>query len=388
MSIKEKFANLVQDQDNKLRFTLIKKGLNYFVLIEKLHSLYQWFGIFIEEFYEYDMSKIQDMEIDKAVIEIINLLSISNGVVDTFAGLNIIIEKIAGSKIDIGNVSFKKTRQSNKTHDDYFDIGSYNDLDYFKHIRAVFGQHPSNLSYGNGKRGFSSWPFVSNRIALNHFDSDYYVNVYFDLSLQGWGHKFHLYLNEIRNFVHNMIGSIDKMIDTIYDIVESYIVESCPGEIEGFHNLDISAKIKVLKDEIIKRYSFDDYHYLLHSVIEIENMSEFSKDNTLLVYDEEYEASIHTSLNEIHDVVSTCSNQDLNYYSIFYDSIMSTIGHHYYREKCSMYLLNDIRYSDIFGFVNRKIASKLKVGYSEKIGDFYFRLFVLFQRQMKVYDTD
>lgn len=388
MSVKEKFANLVQDQDNKLRFTLIKKGLNYFVLIEKLHSLNQWFGIFIQEFCEYDTSKIQDMQVDEAVIEIINLLSISNGIVDTFVGLNLIIEKIMGSRIDIGNVSFKKTRQSNKTHDDYFDIGSYNDIDYFKHIRAVFGQHPSNLSYGNGKRGFSSWPFVSNRIALNRYDSDYYVNVYFDLSLQGWGHKFHLYLNEVRNFVHNMILSIEKMIDTIYDIVESYIVESCPGEIEGFQYLDIYSKIKVLKDEIVKRYSFDNYHYLLQSVTELEYMSAYSKDKTLLDEAQEYEANIHISLNEIHDVVSTCSNQDLNYYSIFYDSIMSTIGHHYYREKCSMYILNDIRYWDIFGFVNREIASKLNVKYSDKFGDFYFRLFVLFQRQLKVYNQN
>jgi len=37
MSIKEKFGNHVQDQENKLRFTLIRKGLNYYVLV--LHSL-------------------------------------------------------------------------------------------------------------------------------------------------------------------------------------------------------------------------------------------------------------------------------------------------------------------------------------------------------------
>lgn len=388
MSVKEKFANLVQDHENKLRYTLIKKGLKYFVIIEKLHSLNHWFGIFLEEFNEYDIGKILEMEIDKAVIEIINFLSISNGIVDTFVGLNLIIEKITTLKIEIENVSFRKTRQSNNTHDDYFDIGRYNDLDYFKHIRAVYGQHPSNLSFSNGKRGFSSWPFISNRIALDCFESDYYVNVYFDLSLQGWGHKFHLYLNEVKSFIHNMINSIENMIDTIFGIVDSYIIESCPGEIEGFHNLEISTKIKVLKEEIVRRCSFDDYHYLLQSVIEIENMSEYSKDSIFLDEAKVYEDSINISLNEIHDVVSTCSNQDLNYYSMFYESIMSTIGHHYYREKCSMYILNDIRYWDIFGFVNSEIAKKLNVEYSEKFGDFYFRLYLLFQRKLKVYNQD
>lgn len=386
MNVKDKFTNLVLDQENKLRFTLIKKGMNYFVITEKLHSLNQWFGIFLEEFNEYDMGKISEMEIDKAVIEIINFLSISNGVVDTFVGLNLIIEKLTGSKVEIENISFRKTRQSNKTHDDYFDICRYNDLDYFKHIRAVFGQHPSNLSYSNGKRGFSSWPFISNHIALDRYESDYYVNVYFDLSLQGWGLKFHLYLNEVKSFIHNMIDSIENMIDTIFSIVDCYIIENCPGEIEGFHNLEISAKIKVLKEEIVRRYSFDDYHYLLQSVIEIENMSEYSKDSIFLDEAKVYEESINISLNEIHDVVSTCSNQDLNYYGMFYESIMSAIGHLYYREKCSMYILNDIRYWDIFGIVNSEIANKLNVEYSEKFGDFYFRLFVLFQRQLKVYN--
>ncbi|AUD64451.1 hypothetical protein BK011_01685 [Tenericutes bacterium MZ-XQ] len=190
----EKLSLLVQDEENKLRFTLIKKGLNYHIYIEKLHSLNQWINIFVKEFSKYNSKSILKGDIDEDSVLVMNYLSSCNGIVDTYIGLNKILNDMQDNKYELNTNAFIKSRKTNTEHDKFFGYQKLNDFQYFKHIRAVFGQHPSNLEYkenGESKRAFSSWPFHDS--ILQKSGCDLYTNVYFDLSRQGWGIRFHLF---------------------------------------------------------------------------------------------------------------------------------------------------------------------------------------------------
>jgi hypothetical protein len=382
----DKLSLLVQDEENRLRFTLIKKGLNYHIYIEKLHSLNQWINIFVKEFLKFNSKSILIGDIDEDSILVMNYLSSCNGVVDTYIGLNRILNDMQDDKYELNTNAFIKSRRTNAEHDKFFGYEKHNDFQYFKHIRAVFGQHPSNLEYnenGVSKRAFSSWPFHDS--ILQKSGCDLYTNVYFDLSRQGWGIRFHLFLDEVESFINQVLESIAKMINSISDIVDGYISDNCPGEIADFEKLSITAKIKELQSEICKRYSFDDYHYLLEATITLERILLHNPIASYETCNSKFVEDIVVSLNEIHSIVSTCGNEELFYFDKFYSNIMDSIGHHYYREKCAMYIVGDIRYMDIFQMVNKDISKILNVEASHNYGDFYYRLYLLNQRSTKVY---
>ena len=383
----EKLSLLIQDQENRLRFTLIKKRLNYHVYIEKLHSLNQWLNIFIKEFSKYDSKSILKGDVDEDSILVMNYISLCNGIVDTYTGINRILNDMQDNEYSLVTNSYKRSRKFNVEHDEFFGYTSHNDFQYFKHIRAVFGQHPSNLEYkenGENRRAFSSWPFHDS--VLQKTGCDLYTNVYFDLSRQGWGIRFHLFLDEVESFANQILTSINLMIDMMSSIVDGYIADNCPGEIVGFGSHSIKNKIKELSSEICKRYSFDNYHYLLDATITLERMFSHQKIEGYELETDKYLEDIIISLDEIHSIVSICGNEELFYYEKFYSKIMEAIGHHYYREKCAMYILGDIRYQDIFQMVNEQLSKALGITISTQYSDFYYRLYLLSQRNQKVYN--
>jgi hypothetical protein len=382
----EKLSLLVQDQDNKLRFTLIKKDLNYHVYIEKLHSINQWINIFLKEFLEYDSNSILKGDIDKDSILVMNYLSLCNGIVDSYMGLNRILNDMQNDNYTLVTNTFKKTRKYNLEHDKFFGYTKHNDFQYFKHIRAVFGQHPSNLDYkenGENKRAFSSWPFHDSM--LQKTGCDLYTNVYYDISRQGWGIRFHLFLKEVETFINQVLESINLMILRMGELVDGFISDNCPGIIFGFDAFIVEDKIKALSSEIYKRYSFDDYHYLLEATKTLERMFFHGNISGYEVETDKFIEDINISLDEIHSIVSMCGTGELFYYEKFYSDVMDSIGHHYFREKCAMYILGDIRYMDIFQTVNDQISKILKVSKSYSFGDFYYRLYLLQRLNKKAY---
>jgi hypothetical protein len=382
----EKLSLLVQDRENKLRFTLIKKGLNYHVYIEKLHSLNQWLSIFVKEFSKYNSKSILKGDIDGDSIMIINYLSLCNGIVDSHIGLNKILNDMQDDKYELNTNIFINSRKNNAEHDKFFGYKEYNDFQYFKHVRAVFGQHPSNLEYrqnGESKRAFSSWPFHDSILQKN--GCDLYTNIYLDLSRHGGGIRFNLFLDEIELFIVHVLESIKNMINSITIIVNAYILHNCPGVIPDFDKLTIPAKIQILQSEIGQRYSFDDYHYLLDATITLARIHSHNPVVGYEAYNDNITHDIDVSLNEIHSIVSTCDTKELFFFDEFYSNIMDSIGHHYYREKCAMYIIGDIRYMDIFLMVNKEISKILNTDASHGFGDFYYRLYLLSQIKTKVY---
>lgn len=377
--ISDKLGELVQDDYGRLRLVIDKKGFNYYVLSEKLVSLRMWFDIFYESFCSYDLNELRKLEINKETIELINYLSICNGIFDVSLGLSMIVDNVFMGYEYPSKSSFKNTRKYNEEHDTFFEIADKDDKLYFKHVRAIFGQHPSNLDYlKNGKpmRGFSSWTF-NNNTGLTNDISDIFSNIYYDLSEKGWGIKFHLFYDEIKEFTNDRIELIDNLIKCIKTETETYIESNCATKIEGFDNLSLLDKINTLKNEVRERYGYEDYHYLESSLSSLLVMTKFHSIPNYIEKEKEFFNAIRECVNEILPIVEACGNDELPFYSSFSGNIYDTIGHTYWREKCAMYINGDTRYLDMFSKVCILTSDILEVTPEFTIGDFLYRLYLV-----------
>lgn len=380
--ISDKLGKLVQDEMGKLRLVIEKKGHNYYVLSEKLVSLRMWFDIFYESFCSYNLEALRKLEINKETIELINYLSICNGILDVSLGLNMITEKVFKGFENTHFNEFKNMREHNVEHDSFFGTSEYDSQKYFKHVRAVFGQHPSNLDYkGNGKpiRGFSSWTF--NNTGLTNDKSDIFTNIYYDLSEKGWGIKFHLFYDEIKEFTNNRIKQIESQIDYIINEIDKYIETNCVGKIEGLNSVPLVDGISLLRKEMPNRFGYEDYHYIDSTLETLNTMLGFSSLKKFKKEEDSYVEDIRKCIDEILPVIEKCSNHELPFNSYFSAKIYDAIGHNYWREKCAMYLNGEERYFDMYSKVCNVIATMIGEQPSYTKGDFLFRLYLISLRQ-------
>ncbi|QMS84718.1 hypothetical protein [Candidatus Xianfuyuplasma coldseepsis] len=377
--ISDMLGKLVQDDMGKLRLVIEKKGHNYYVLSEKLVSLRMWFEIFYESFCSYDLEALRQLEINKETIELINYLSICNGILDVSIGLNMITEKIFKGYESIHFNEFKNMREHNEEHDIFFGISEYDSQKYFKHVRAVFGQHPSNLDYKRKDkpiRGFSSWTF-NNNTGLTNDTSDIFTNIYYDLSEKGWGIKFHLFYDEIKEFTNNRINQIESQINHIIKEIDEFIEKNCVGKIEGLDSLSLIDRVSVLRKEMPKRFGYEDYHYIDSTLETLNTMLGFSSLKNFKIEEDSYVEGIRKCIDEIIPIIEKCSDDELPFNSNFSTKIYDAIGHNYWREKCAMYLNGDDRYFDMYSKVCNVIATMIGEHPSYTKGDFLYRLFLI-----------
>jgi len=384
---------LVSDEYNRLRFVIEKKGCRYNVLSEKLLSLKMWYSIFYEYYMKYDLEKIKTMEINKQTIELINFLSVANGIYDVSLGLMHFSEEVFRNIASASQKSrkesyFRKTRTQNIKHDEYFQILKKDDDEYFKHIRAIFGQHPSNLNYGSSKkpiRAFGSWTYNNSGVLFSNGESDLYTKIYFDLERNGLGYSFHINYNEIKNFVDSKITMISNLVTDINEEVDKFIEGNCKGSIEGFFDLSIREKVEILINDFEHRYAYSESHSYKDALEDLRAMLEYSSVDGHASEEDQYLTEIEDSVDELYHIITNCKNDELNHYEKLNRNILDTIGHNYKREKCAMYINGDDKNHDIFSKVCDKLSEKLRAGKSYEVGDFYYRLYLLNTKNQKVY---
>lgn len=375
MSVVDKLVELAADRNDEFAQVVREKG-DFKIVDEKLHSMAQWLRLFMKSYEEYDYSLLYSKNVDVTTIELINYISICNGILDVSDGLFHVASKyFTNVPRRSNNKDFTRSRKANKKHDSHFKFNK-NDKDYFKHSRAIFGQHPSNLNYPDEVKGFASWTFNDGRNIWG-FDSDMYCNIYFDQEVSSYGIKFHVYYDEVRAFTETQIKYIDQLISLINKEVMKRRNKDCKAIGDWDENLELENKIAILKREIEIRYVIKEYHYLLHSVCELEEMLQANRITNYEDKYSEYLSYITNSIDEVYMMVSKCEQGGLEYFEAFSVEITNAIGNTYYQEKVSMYLIGQYRYHDIFKTVMDRACEKLGVETTHLNPDFYFVFYIL-----------
>lgn len=169
-----------------------------------------------------------------------------------------------------------------------FEQGSLSDEVFFKHLRAIFGIHPVNLTSINGvedkkspNRYFASW--VSYGF---DDDNDFEVSIYGNDISDDESKSFGINLFKINNFVrerYELLGDLIKAVESF----ETAEIEKFKGQIITLEGRDILEDLKVLLEENNKRFHFYvGYKFLLQYMIEcFECITKFdiiSFDKTIL----------------------------------------------------------------------------------------------------------
>jgi len=355
--------------------------VNRGAISEKVHSLTKWYDLFTEELLKTEIVRFRTLEINERTMKVLNYISVCNGIVDVFEGVNRIgALVIKNRKLRSNYLCFQKMKKLNSAHDEMYQINVKNDLSYFKHVRAVFGQHPSNLKNKvNGKLlySFSSWTF-DNHHKLWNFETDLYTQICHDADDNTFGVKFHLIYEELENFTKRVLKEIKIVVLEINSYIENKI-NSQQTIITGWSKMSRNKKIDLLLNEIDNKYYFKECHYLDSSVREMCNMLEFVVVNGFEEETNEYISLIDSSLEEIRIIVEKGSQEELVISSEFTSNIYDAIGHSYYAEKFSMYELGHTDYRDMFVTV---MASAHKIlGIVMSNNNPMYILFLLYKRK-------
>lgn len=375
MNVVEKLTALATDEGNEFA-QVVRESSNFNILNEKLHSLAEWFRVFMKSYEKYDLNALTKGDIDSNTIELINYISICNGILDVADGLEHVANEYFKSIPKREKIKdFSKTRKANEKHDEYFKFKK-DDRGYFKHIRAAYGQHPSDLRYQKGPKGFASWAFGKSRIFRDN-DSDLNCNIYFDQDIRAYGYKFHIYFEEIKGFTETQIDYIDVLIDFMNDTIKSELENMC-GKIEEWDDgLSLENKLHVLKEEIQERYVVKESHYLLEATNRLETMLQTHEIQNYKAEYGEYLLRISESVDEIYNSVLKCEQNELPVFNSFDSQILNAVGNHYYKEKVAMYLIGDYLYHDIFKEVMDIASRKLNLPISHSKQDFFLYFYLL-----------
>lgn len=214
MNSLEKLRQITKDDKDRVSNLISSAGKTDAILIEKLHSITQWFSIFEKSYNDYIITEIKKEELDEQVVELSKYLTICNGILDTYEGLSHIVKDLFDHKDKKNRDSFKNMRKNNQEHDNYFGIDNYNDDKYFKHIRAVCGQHPTNLNYSDC-RAFASWPFKSQKPFVSN-DSDLNFKIYYNIKEKPYGIRFFFYYCDLEEYISKLFERIELLVDRIY----------------------------------------------------------------------------------------------------------------------------------------------------------------------------
>lgn len=114
-------------------------------------------------------------------------------------------------------VFYDKNDKPFKGDNSIFKNSQKDDEEYFAHIRACFGAHPTNLnSIENCERNFASYP--SNRVLEGNFSVILYTN-----KINEWGTTFELDFEDIYRYFEKRYSYLESLIEKIEDDKMNYI---------------------------------------------------------------------------------------------------------------------------------------------------------------------
>ncbi len=388
--------------DNYVSIVKEKDEMKISATSEKLYSMIKWFEMFSGALDKFDLKKYKKSEINEQTIELVNYISCCNGIVDMYEGLKIIVKETLNIQEEY-NISgyFSKTREVNKKHDESYKMEKKEDIQYFKHIRAVFGQHPANIVYefdGKKIRAFASWTFKGNHFCGGDFEDtkiskDMYVNICDNAGINtGFGVKFFIIIDEIEEFIDGIRKGIVHWVDAIERDKKEKLAKK-KLKFDNWEKMDRIDKIDAIIRVCEKEFYLDpihrqggEKHYLCGFCDELKEMLNFEK---LVNYESEsikYVQEIENIIEEIKEKVEDFSFEEIKSYHIFKDKLFRVIGNSYYAEKCSAYLrLGELKNESLYQEVVDELMLKLSV---ERPNNFHYLSYLLHYKGEKVFDKD
>ena len=190
------------------------------------------------------------------------------------------------------------------------------------------------------------------------------------------------------NFVDAHITYIEQLIDFIELSIKQELIKFSGEIVNWSEQLDLEKKIKVLKDEIDKRYVVKNYNHLLEATNQLEMMLGAEKLRGYEELHNKYIREISKSIDEVYQNVLKCEQNELFYFVSFDNRIRNAIGHTYYREKVSMFLLGSYRYHDIFKQAMDLACERLNIDSFHNKSDFYFLFYILSERNKMAFASN
>lgn len=164
------------------------------------------------------------------------------------------------------------------------------DDDMFKHIRAVFGAHSTNLKSFNGReRNFASYP---NNIHTNgHFSVILYSN-----EVGKWGDIFEFSFKELEEYFEKRYFCLENIIKKIKQDKKEYLNKLCSEKIK--EEKCLKKQLIILKEESKKRLNMDYNNYLIENMIDIVNFEITNFNNIPIIL--EYLEILKKFVNEFY----------------------------------------------------------------------------------------
>ncbi len=349
---------------------------------DKMCSIQDWIDFSIERVNGYSFTDFSIYRINDKTFFIMELISCVNLIVDGIEGLSHIVSlsKKEYEKMIINLDTFINTRLSNMKHDDFLGITNKSDIDYFKHIRSVFGQHPTNLKVDE-KYVFASWTHDFKSV-----DSDLSVNVYVNDPDNAWGYRMNVIVSELLDFCNDIF----KIGYELLEILQGQVLEFFKGlVVESIYNPsdDINLKIMKLKKAITERYYKTEESYYYEVLKEIEDgifnvtISDFPS-----IY-EDYAAKLVLATEEIHEIVRNVKDDNLTVFESIDVDWWQICSCDYIPKKAEAYMAGESKHYDNYLKACFEISKVLNISSSEIkcYADYRFLKYVLFKKNKKFF---
>lgn len=223
------------------------------------------------------------------------------------------IDLISEAVQQLYRVFYKRTDSPFKNDYSVFKDSQKTDDDYFSHIRAIFGAHPTNIKKNSDERNFASYP--NNLLTNKGFSVILYTN-----KLDEWGEIFYLSFEKLEEYFEKRYGFLNKLIKKIETDKISYIKMLQSQKIEKKDC--IIQQLEILKIESKKRFNLDYYNYVIDTLLELLNFEITEVSNIPII--RRYIKILTLYLNELYNDL-----QNISFKEIDEDILSSEYSYHY-----------------------------------------------------------
>lgn len=249
----------------------------------------------------------------------------SLNLVQYIISIDILVESI----IQLYRVLYDSMTYSLKNDKSIFKQEKISDDLYFKHIRAIFGAHPVNLTSLDGASKKQDERFFASWVTEDHVgDKDFSVFLYSNDPKDLENHSFEISIKEINAYAEKRYNLLFDLINKVELILNDHEITYRKKQI--LSDKDNFNQLRILHEENIKRFGTSEgYAYLINYIYRILNV----KLNKDLNFDTTFVDEYRNYLVSIINIIKT------NLQNMKYDYIpLGRDFKGYEFEKISVYL--------------------------------------------------
>lgn len=197
-----------------------------------------------------------------------------------------------------------------------FNNSEKSDDEYFAHIRACFGAHPTNLTPSKNEKNFASYP--TKNLDINYFSVILYSN-----KIDEWGNVFTLPFDKLEEYFKKRYFYLKQLIEETEKNKKIYI-KSLKDKIIKKDKC-LKKQVLILLEESKQRLNLDYHVYIAETIL---NLIDFKITNTtnipiIIKYLKILRKFIITFYNKLQTMnLEDCDDIFVNIYSNSYSKIL------------------------------------------------------------------